>query len=216
MKLCWGVCCLLLTLTLEAALSPTTWTPEGYYDGAVLWQQRSLVVCWENPSARTEQQQRLVQEALLSSWQQASTIDFVGFQACAQTAQPNIRVYIADEAPFTLGLGKRLDAVEGGVVLNLLFAKWGSRCHVAPLSVESCIKSMAMHEFGHVLGLAHEQNRDDRAADCVEPAQGDEENPIKVGSFDRESVMNYCYDGVYRSSLSAGDVHTLQQMYGVR
>jgi hypothetical protein len=72
-----------------------------------------------------------------------------------------------------------------------------------------------VHEFGHALGFAHEQNRPDTPGECKQPPQGTSGDTSLLTPWDAHSVMNYC-NSKYNNEgqLSAWDKFALSRMYG--
>jgi hypothetical protein len=78
-----------------------------------------------------------------------------------------------------------------------------------------CIYSIAVHEFGHAIGYAHEQNRFDAPGECQLLRQGTD-GDLLLTPYDPQSVMNYC-NRLYNNNgqLSENDRRALAAVYGV-
>jgi hypothetical protein len=147
-----------------------------------------------------------------AEFEEKTTLRFVGWNLC-QSQTDGIRIGVSDKVgsvPHTKGLGRDLSGVSFGMVLNFTFKNWGRSCLS---NVRKCVESIGVHEFGHAVGLAHEQNRSDTPATCLsykQGASGDQE----VGSWDLQSIMNYC-NPVYNNGgyLSKGDIRGIELLY---
>jgi hypothetical protein len=168
-----------------------------------------IFVCWENPHEVYSEAMDWVKTAIKSSWEAHSKLQFRSWGTCAP-GSPGIHIRIEDDGPRTNGLGIEIDNKPDGMILNFSFGNWVPSCQQG--TPEVWIRNIAIHEFGHAIGLAHEHIRPDTPAECVRPAGGQLGDRI-LTPWDPASKMNYCQCSV-DPTLSDGDIITVQALYG--
>jgi len=161
-------------------------------------------------------------------------------------ARRGVRIFISDDdeaRPRAFGLGSFLQQDHAGfvglktgkfkgVILNFEYDKFRDSCDDNQEERDKCNRALIVHEFGHILGFAHEQQRPipdesnpnfEAARNCMEflrQFEGSNDfgaevtQGVGIGEWDLESEMNYCNpeaDGI----LSQTDIEALQQIYGM-
>jgi hypothetical protein len=198
---------MVFALTFGVALSARS----AIAGSAAAWQplNSQIPVCWENSQERYAQEMAWVKSAVTDTWQKYGNLSFTGWGTCSANAK-GVRIKIDDSNPLVKALGRGLDGVSNGMVLNFEYQKWGQSC---ASQRESCIKQQSVHEFGHAIGFAHEHNTSGPEV-CRAETQGKSGGwPLTI--YDPNSIMNYCRANVAGESwqLTDADINGVKTVY---
>lgn len=192
-----------------------------------------IPVCWENPSNNTisgtgftitEATSRgWVRDAVEGQWARYGRVNFTQWDTCT-AGEPGVHIRINTTGGSSAPGGNLLNGVDNGVNLNLYYNDRPGDCQNSLANLQRCVQAVALHEFGHVLGFYHEEERPDYAGGtgtgCAKQSWPNA-NPQYYGAYDVDSVMSYCGQpgndpSTWKMALSAGDIASVQKAYGRR
>ena len=203
MTLLAGLILLIVTSTCNAA----------WPDQSAIWKGNNIPVCVD--ATLSPDEITTIRASLASTWEAVSLIRFTGWHLCDESFI-GVRVTSDDSNPRTVFLGYSEHMSwfkQPNLYMNFTFKRWYPECPLVYIEAV-CVETIITHEFGHIIGWGHDQNRPDRPFWCKSdqyPANGN----ANFLNYDPSSVMNYCnpiWSGL--GKLSIGDILTAQTYYG--
>jgi hypothetical protein len=208
---------------------------EGLYANLnFLWSGNPVVipVCWENPSGGSivrptftvsEATSRAwVRDAIEGQWSRYARVNFTQWDTCT-SGEAGVHIQILKTGGSSAPGGSTLNGVNNGVKLNLYYNDRQADCQASAANLKRCVQAVALHEFGHVLGFYHEEERPDYpggTGPCAKQSFPNA-NPQFYGAYDINSVMSYCGQpasdiSTWKMAISPGDIASVQKAYGRR
>ncbi|MFP4346425.1 MAG: ricin-type beta-trefoil lectin domain protein [Anaerolineales bacterium] len=204
-----------------------------------VWQSApvQLTVCWENPDEAEPllgeadqtggaQRREWVRLALKRTWEREARVVFTGWQQCQDEANAATPPHtLGPRRPGTVDENIKILITSTGGGQNPAHGSWGDYQKSGVIlnlhcGSQACIEYLAIHEFGHALGLYHGEERSDWPDDIPDCPRQDYNTswpwwPVPTeklwGAPDRNSVMAYCSG--QPTALSPGDVAGIQRAY---
>jgi len=208
---------------------------DGFVNTAVLWPNpQAIPVCWINLNEVDVEVPQTIESALQDSYQTFTNVRFTGFESCrAEDLAQKYMIKVlfkrltrdwAQIVPNALLGGMSFigpneedfkDSFPESTTMVLYTSVNGNLPPIGDAWRENAIKlhrNIAMHEFGHALGLEHEHLRPDAPSCTADARQPLTEKRAYVGSYDPDSIMSYCRHR-FATNITVLDIEAVNFLY---
>lgn len=165
-----------------------------------------------------------IREVVESQWSRFARVNFTGWGTCNTSSQGVKLVLTQPTRPGAPGWDSGLGHPTTGEIFVAHDGVNNIVCRANATVYQRCVKSMALHTFGHILGFNHQENRadyfqNDAHTDCRR--LGISTSDQLLGAIDLTSTMSTCgqpndQPATFKTALSPGDIASAQVAYGRR